>query len=147
MYVGTTFKDLADVTHRWNEVSSTHWVSLCYFWSPIYLLLNDHESSLLMVTGMCSSLGVSFQNVIPILAFFLIWLPEFWSFTCQYLMYIYAYGDWYITRSLDDIRCMYFMQARHIPCIPNPEWQEFCSWFTLYRFLFLANSWMKYKLL
>ncbi|CAL9203199.1 uncharacterized protein LOC135631215 [Musa acuminata AAA Group] len=26
VYVGTTFKDLADVTHRWNEVSSTHWV-------------------------------------------------------------------------------------------------------------------------
>ncbi|URD86328.1 SNARE associated Golgi protein [Musa troglodytarum] len=26
VYVGTTLKDLADVTHRWNEVSSTHWV-------------------------------------------------------------------------------------------------------------------------
>ncbi|CAL9078978.1 unnamed protein product [Musa textilis] len=26
VYVGTTLKELADVTHRWNEVSSTHWV-------------------------------------------------------------------------------------------------------------------------
>lgn len=27
VYVGTTLKDLSDVTHGWNEVSTTRWVS------------------------------------------------------------------------------------------------------------------------
>lgn len=27
VYVGTTLKDLSDVTHGWNEISKTRWVS------------------------------------------------------------------------------------------------------------------------
>ncbi|CAN6481967.1 unnamed protein product [Victoria cruziana] len=32
VYVGTTLKDLSDVTHGWNEISTTRWVSYRYMY-------------------------------------------------------------------------------------------------------------------
>ncbi|XP_042422810.1 transmembrane protein 64-like [Zingiber officinale] len=40
VYVGTTLKDLSDVTHRWSEVSTTRWVLIiCGFLVSAILLV------------------------------------------------------------------------------------------------------------
>ena len=37
VYVGTTVKDLSDVTHGWDEISTTHLVAIVYFNCECYL--------------------------------------------------------------------------------------------------------------
>lgn len=39
VYVGTTLKDLSDVTHGWNEISATHWVGIIH---PFIVCVNSY---------------------------------------------------------------------------------------------------------
>lgn len=61
VYVGTTLKDLSDVTHGWNEVSTTHWVSavLNFFcWALAMKLLEFEQQSI--VISLCWTISVNF---------------------------------------------------------------------------------------
>ena len=51
VYVGTTLKDLSDVTHGWGEFSKTRWVRIS--------LINGHSSPLLL-----SLMDIRFPNSI-----------------------------------------------------------------------------------
>lgn len=41
VYVGTTLKDLSDVTHGWSEFSTTRWVRCLYLLSVLRNLLTS----------------------------------------------------------------------------------------------------------
>lgn len=71
VYVGTTLKDLSDVTHGWSEFSKTRWVRDPRFSHPLSFRISVNLNKIVLIFFTFNRIGfkysTAFENIFRIL--------------------------------------------------------------------------------